>query len=188
MCTDSKNMLTKFLADSCKNDSLKRMQLGNKIVFVTYVEKCFLLTHSDYITVDDLSSTQEEADTCILLHVNNAAENYPSIICISDDTDVFILCLAISSKINSRLFIRRGNKTRVKLVDITMLASTLGEDFCAALLGLHAWTGYDSVEVLADQGKLKGLRLLQRDIKSREAFSSLGSMWTLLIEVFNIME
>lgn len=74
MCTDSKNMLTKFLADSWKNDKLKRKQLGNKIMFVTCADQCFKLTHSDCTTVDGLSSTQEEADTRILLHANHAAE------------------------------------------------------------------------------------------------------------------
>lgn len=141
MCTYIKNLMTKFLADRWMNDQLKKNQQGNKVMFFTCVDQCFRPTHNDCITVDDLSPTQEDADTRIMLHANHAVENYPLIICFSDDTVVFIICLALSQKINSRLFIRRGTRTHVRLVDIRKLTAALGKDVCSALLGFHAWTG-----------------------------------------------
>ena len=62
-------------------------------MFVTCGTQCFRLTQNDCQIVDDLSSNQEEADTCLLLHSKHAAEHYPSLVCVTDDTDVFVLCL-----------------------------------------------------------------------------------------------
>ena len=54
----------------------------------------------------------------------------------------FIICLGLCQDVNN-IFIRRGSKLSVRLVDITKLAAALGRDVCTALLGLHPWTGCD---------------------------------------------
>lgn len=66
---------------------------------------------------------------------------------LADDTDVFILGLALCSFINSKIFIRRGTKTHTRLVDtgIIKLATVLSKEVCSALTGLHTWTGCDTI-------------------------------------------
>ena len=64
-------------------------------MFVTSSDRCIKLTESGWQEIDDLQSTQEEADTRILLHVKHAAETIPVLICITEDTDVFIICLGL---------------------------------------------------------------------------------------------
>ena len=101
--------------------------------------------------------------TRILLHVKHAAETIIALICITEDTDVFIICLGLCQDVNSNIFIRRGSKSSVRLVDITKLAAALGRDVCTALLGLHPWTGCDTISAFAGQGKLKSLTILLRE-------------------------
>ena len=186
-CSESKDNFTKFLAESWK-DEKKRQTLGDKVLLVTSGDKCFRLTKNDWQIVHDLTSNHEEADTRILLHAKHAAENYPSVVCVTDDTDVFVICLGFSKFINCKLFIRRGPKSRVRLVDISKLAAALGDKICSALLGLHSWTGCDTVSALAGQGKLKALKLVSQNEKYRTAFSKLGAKWELSNEVLDIIE
>ena len=53
--------------------------------------------------VDDLRSSQEEADTRILLHAkHHASDNgYKYIMVVSEDTDVYKLCIALATDIKS---------------------------------------------------------------------------------------
>ena len=83
---------------------------------------------------------------------------------------------------NSNLFIRRGSKSSVRLVDITKLAAALGRDVCTALLGLHQWTGCDTISAFAGQGKLKALKIILREQKFIDAFATLGSSWNVANE------
>ena len=90
---------------------------------------------------------------------------------------------------NSNIFIRRGSKSSVRLVDITKLAAALGRDVCTALLGLHPWTGCDTITEFAGQGKLKALtKILLREKKFIDAFATLGSSWNVANELFCIIE
>jgi len=186
-CAESKNHLIQFLVDSWK-DPKRRQQLSNKTMFVTCGEKCIKFTQESHEEIEALKSDQEEADTRLLLHAKHASVSYPALLIIADDTDVFIIALGLCRQINSEMFIRRGNKTRLRLVNISRLATALGVEVCTALLGLHPWTGCDTVSALAGQGKLKGLKLITQNEKYRDAFTSLGSQWDLSSEVFNTIQ
>ena len=118
------------------------------------------------------------------MHAHHAARKYQSLVFVADDTGVFIICLSLSSSIHSNIYVRRGTKSRVRLVDITKLSEALGSEVCAALPGLHSWTGCDTVSALANQGKMKALNIVQQNPKYRGAFSSLGDAWTLAPDVF----
>ena len=89
-CTESKNKFTAFLAESWKEQKF-RENLGRKCMFVTSSDMCIKLTESGWQEIDDLQSTQEEADTCICLLAKHAAETIPALICITEHTDVFII-------------------------------------------------------------------------------------------------
>ena len=156
-------------------------------MFVTSSDRCINLTESGWQEIDDLQSTQEEADTRILLHAKHAAETITALICITEDTAVFIICLGLCQDVNNNMFIRRGSKSSVRLVDITKLAAALGRDVCTALLGLHPWTGCDTMTVLAGQGKLKTLTIVIREQKFIDAFVTLGSSWNVANELFCII-
>lgn len=99
---------------------------------------------------EELKSSHEEADTRMLLHANHASQNgYQTIVIVSEDTDVMILCLGCCKKINCPLYQKSGTQNRIRYINISNLAQLLGDDLCDALIGLHAFAGSDSVSAFA---------------------------------------
>lgn len=68
------------------------------------------------------------------------------------------------------------------------MATIIGRDVCTALLGLHAWTGCDSVSAFSGQGKIKAVNLIRSNDTYREAFSLLGREWSVTDELFSNLE
>ncbi|CAM1318477.1 Uncharacterised protein r2_g2648 [Pycnogonum litorale] len=124
----------------------------------------------------------------MFLHAKHAATHYKTIILVADDTDVLMISLHLSRTIDSQLFIRRGTKVRVRMIDVGKLAAVLGCGVCSALPGLHAWSGCDTVSALASQGKIKALKLVQANDLYLQAFTDLGSSWNVPAEVFNSIQ
>ena len=122
-------------------------------MFVASQELCFKLTASTYEEVDILATNQEEADTPLFLHAQYAALTHQSLVILADDTDVFIISLELSSPINNNMYFRHSTKSHVRMIDISRLATVLGGERCSVLPGLHAWTEYDTVSSLANQGE-----------------------------------
>ena len=58
----------------------------------------------------------------------------------SEDTDVSVLHLTFSSSIDASLLQKCGTQTRIRLIDISKLVATIGEDVCQALVCLHSFT------------------------------------------------
>ena len=94
------------------------------------------LTEKAVVIVKVLSSTEEEIDTKILLHaVDSANSGYSSVVIAS----VFILCIAFSGHVACPLYLKVALK-----------------------LGLHAFSGCDTISAFAGRGKLLSLKLLIR--------------------------
>uniref|UniRef100_H3ATB5 Uncharacterized protein n=1 Tax=Latimeria chalumnae TaxID=7897 RepID=H3ATB5_LATCH len=139
----SKTKLIQFPAEDWKNSKGKK--LGGKVMFVTCEKRCFRLTQESTEKVDDLkTTTQEEADTCILLHAKRIAADYKSIIVLADDTDVLVFCPVFNQCIDCNMYIGCGTKTRIRLIDVSKLAIAIGHGVCTALIGMHSYTGCDA--------------------------------------------
>ena len=110
-----------------------------------------------------------------MVHARHAAAKYPKVVVISEDTDVFVILLGLHSGIatGSRILLRRGEKNKVRLIDVSRLATILGQAVCTALVGVHAWTGCDSVSAFAGQGKVKAINLIRKSQTYREAFMAI---------------
>lgn len=106
----------------------------------------------------------------------------------SEDTDVFILSLAFHDKIKAALFLKCGTKTRRRVVDIRKVAGTVGIDVCRALIGMHAYTGCDTVSAFAGKGKVKALKLLAGSREYQDTFLKLGQEWDLSQELTDKLE
>ena len=65
---------------------------------------------------------------------------YDAVVLSSENTDVCVLLLAFSSSIDASLFQKCGIQTRTRLIDISKLVATIGEDVCQAVVGLHSFT------------------------------------------------
>ena len=136
-----------------------------------------------------LRSSQEEADTRMLLHAAHCAKSgFSEVVIVSEDTDVFVLCVAFSSKIACPIYMKSGTKTRIQYTDIQKVATIIGHDMCDTLLGLHAFTGCDSVSAFAGKGKLSTVKLVRKTEEHQETLKRLGSNWDLSTDLFNSLE
>ena len=82
--------------------------------------------------------------------------------------------------------IRSG--ARIQVIDVQHMALTLGKDVCLGLLGLHSFTGCDSVSAFAGKGKLAALKLLKTDKEVQQTFADLGKQWDLSDDLFEKLE
>ena len=128
--------------------------------------------------VNDLKSSQEEADTWIVLHAKHASDQgYTSVIVVSEDTDMFVLLIAFAKEIPASLYQKRGTSTSVRYMDIRKLRAVLGDKLSQALIAFHAFTGCDTVSAFAGRGKTGPLKQLKKDEVAIDAFVQLGTSW-----------
>ena len=98
------------------------------------------------------------------MHALDAAHaGSKAVIITAEDTDVMVLCLGFQKNISCPIYQKCGTQNRTWFVDISKLASSLGDAVSASLIGLHAFTGCDSVSAFAGRGKLNALKMVRSD-------------------------
>ena len=184
----NKTNLVIFIVDEWSKSHC-REKLLEKVLYATANDKCYRITSQGSEEVPALQCKQEEADGRLLLHaVHAAGEGYQSVVICSEDTDVFILSLAFHDKIGASLFQKCGTRTRTRVIDIRRVAATIGIDACRSLIGMHAYTGCDSVSAFAGKGKASALKLLTSNRDIQEIFLELGQEWDLSPELVDKLE
>ena len=164
-------MLIELITEEWKSNESKSM-IGQKTLFVTCGQKCWRIGQMGASLVNDLKSSQEEADTRILLHAKHASDQgYTSVIVVSEDTEC--LCSSLHSQKKYLLpFIRKGGtSTRVRYMDIRKLRAVLGDKLSQALIAFHAFTGCDTVSAFAGRGKTGPLKQLKKDEVAIDTFA-----------------
>ena len=130
---------------------------------------------SDGTDVQCLQTTQEEADTKMILHgVFVATKGVISTHIYSPDTDVVILALRRIPMLTAEvgMFIGQGMK---KFIDLLPIYNALGPLKASALVGLHALSGADITGSFAHKGKPKWWKTFQSaDNELLEALVQLG--------------
>lgn len=106
--------------------------LGEIVMYVTCGETCTKITSDEAVEINELKTSQEEADTRILLHANHALSDVYSIVIIAEDTDILVLSLAFHETISCNMFIKCGTKPCTRYIDVTKVAKSLGKR-CATL-------------------------------------------------------
>ena len=102
--------------------------------------------------VPELHSSQEEADTKMLLHARHACEEgYERIIIESRDTDVLILSMYHRPMLSEEVWVSSGLSGNPKFVPIHSIV--MDEPIRRNLLGMHAITGCDTVSQFFGIGK-----------------------------------
>ena len=74
-CYASKTALITLSCDGWKKPSYVK-KLGAKAMYVTCQEECFKLSRARTSSVPELMTSQEEADTWVLLHAKHASRNH----------------------------------------------------------------------------------------------------------------
>ena len=76
---------------------------------VTYKYTCFKMTADEWVEVAELQSTQEEAETILLLYALHAARTGSKVVIVTcEDTDVILLCLAFQKDIPCPIYQKCG--------------------------------------------------------------------------------
>ena len=125
-----------------------------------------------------LQSEQEEPDTRLLLHaMHGARTGSKAVIVTSEDPDVMLLCLAFQKDIPCPIYQKCGTENNTRFVEISKLAWSLGDSVCDSLIGLHAFTGCDTVSAFASRRKLSALKPMKSDITYLDTFIQVGQSW-----------
>ena len=98
------------------------------------------------------------------------------------------MALAFHDRIGASLFQKSGTRTRTKVADIRKVAATLGIDVCGALIGMHSFTGCDTVGAFAGKRKTSALKLLTTNRNIQCMFCRLGEEWDLSPQLINELE
>ena len=124
-----------------------------------------------------LESSQEEADTQLLLHAIDATTSgATSIDIISPDTDVFVLALRRFPELCQNTSFVTGRGQRHRNILLSPIVQALGPARTAALPGCHARSDADIAGSLACKGKLGCWKsFLEADEESVTALANLGT-------------
>lgn len=165
-----------------------REKLQGKVLYATVNNKCYRITSQGSAEVPALQCHQEKADGRLLQHAVHATRECEAVVICLEDTDVFIMCLAFHDKIGAPLFNRCGTKTRRRMVDIRKVAAAVGTDVCKALIGMHTYTGCDTVSAFEGKGKVRALKLLTCNKEHQNTFLQLGQEWDLSADLIDKLE
>ncbi len=110
---------------------------SDKVVVTTLKEECKSNKLDMYMT--HLNSSQEEADTRILLHAMDASKRGSTSICInSPDTDVLVLAVWCYGNICPDTSVVVGVGSKQRMIKLGPLHEALGEKVVSTLPGFHA--------------------------------------------------
>ena len=180
----NKSLLIKFISEEWQNERC-RERLAVKTIFVTTEDHCYEISSVGATTVDELRSTQEEADTRMLLHAAHAAvAGYKAVVITSEDTDLFVLSLAFKGFILCPVFVECGQQTRTTYINASRVVSMLGSELCRSLPGLHALTGCDSVRAFSGKGKITAFKFVKQTKSFQTLFQEIGMDWNITDEQF----
>ena len=97
------------------------------------------ITQNNFVELNHLFSSQEEADTGVILHAAEFCNVASRIIIRADDTDVLVLLLFYSAKgrLAPEVYMHAGHArkiiTRERFIPVHTIAAKLGERFCLCL-------------------------------------------------------
>ncbi|XP_071812536.1 uncharacterized protein [Apostichopus japonicus] len=188
----NKEQLVNFLFDSWS--TYGEEDLKGISVYIAHAEQCHLITASNGTTniqeVPELHCTHEEADTRMLLHAKYASDmGSKDIVIKSPDTDVFIIGIAMSPKLeSSKLYFNTGKEEKNRTISLQAIQLDLGEETTKVMIGLHCFTGCDSTSSFYGKGKTRPLKLILDNERYRQAFQALGEAFTLTDDVISTLE
>ena len=103
-----------------------------------------------------------------------------------EDTDVFLLCPAFKCLIPACM--SSVECRQEKDVSISNVVEAKGRELCKCLIGMHAFTGCDTVSAFAERGKITALQLVKLQKSYEEMFKQLGMEWVLSNELFQSLQ
>jgi len=124
-----------------------------------------------------LGNNHEEADSRMFYHLANIPTPN-NVVVRTSDTDCLIIALGCYQLFDQslKIWIEAGlltNNTQ-RYISINQMHAALGETLCNSLPAYHAFTGCDYTSSFNRKGKIRPLKLLQKNHDAQAAFSQLG--------------
>ena len=178
---ENKTQLFKLMLKSWNTESAAP-HLNGRNVFLIVEGKAHKLTSSDakrVVTTEEPSmrSNHEESDSRFIIYTQWAQDNAYKAVCVRcSDADVFFILLKYASSFEITIYLDMWTKNNRKMINVSEVASDLGEEYCDALLGMHAFTGDDANCAFKGKGKLNPLKQLTKKPKYQKTFRKMGNM------------
>ena len=128
-------------------------------------------------SVPSLKCNHSKADTRVILHMIEADKSTPGDIVVrASDTDILVLLLHHVHRVSSTVWMEVGTRGQgdLRYVNITKIAAAIGQTMCAALPGLHVFTGCDYTSAFARKGKIRPYAIVTKSNKFQRAFASMS--------------
>ena len=143
--------------------------LDGRQLFFVCGEECICLASSNGILVEarpeeDLFTSQEEADTRMILHCQQIATSV--IIVRSPDTDVMVLLSKFLKIISQTILFDTGMGNKRRLLNVNDIVPVKESDICDVLPAFHSFTGCDTTSAFVRRGKVAPLKVLEKDPNS----------------------
>ena len=171
--------ITKVMASNTSKDSLT-LYLADKLITnctkpVVTVTRRDILSNTPDLEFSTDCSTQEEADTLMILHGLELANTGIEVDFYTQDTDWWVLLLKRLPDIGLNTRILTGTSDSRRAVALKPIYTKLGSSVPLALPGFHALTGSDTTGRINGVGKKSALAtLLQAPESVSKALSDLG--------------
>ena len=129
-----------------------------------------------------MQCNHEEADTRLVFHAKHISATFDKIVINTPDTDVLLIALGLSGEINGKLLIKTGVKNKARIISLESIKESLktryniqdSDQASKALLGLHGFTGCDTISSFAGKGKIKPVKTMMKDEVYINLFASFG--------------
>ena len=164
-----------FLRSNATKDSLT-LYLAQKLV--TYSKTHIITATRKYVmsnkpgTINPGVSSQEEADTLMILHACEAAKAGCTVHIYSQDTDVLVLALKRVPQLGKNVAMVMGTGDRRRLIMLEPIYNALGSEKATGLCKWHALTGCDKTGHMNGKSKKACLKAYLK--ASPEKVSLLG--------------
>ena len=141
--------------------------------------------------IPELKSYHEESDSKMIYHLTILEENSKVIIRTSD-TYVLVIALSclehIPESINLWLEVGLYGKNSLTYIDVRKLFNRLEKELSRALPALHVFTGSGYTAAFSRKGKIRPLKILEKDKTAQIVFGDIGFSDDIQEEEFKVIE
>ena len=107
----------------------------------------------------------------------------------TSDTDPLFILLYYASQLHPLIiYLDTGTGIHRRHINVSELASDLGDSFCQTLLGFYIYTGEDANSAFRGKGKVLPLKKLVKTAKHQDKFKELGNQWNISDDLINRLE
>ena len=180
---ENKKRLIEIIQEVWSSESFVSKIGNKKITFICEDKATELKMQNHKINkkiVTEINSNQEETDSRVILYCFYAKyEGYKNVVVRSPDSDIFFILLSYIHELDGLMvFFETGTKNKKRLINMSSFKTVYSEEYCKALLSLHAFTGCDSTSAFKGKGKVRALKHLLKDKDMLQAFAALGNQWS----------